>query len=131
MESVATRVSKETKQYLDELADDHDTSVSDVTRTILRDARKQGFDTGDSEDIDLTVTQLYEKIERIRTGQQNRLPENTRNRINTLENRVQNLIQVQSAILRNASGVRYPIGTESIDYDQDPDSDGTGTKRRN
>lgn len=131
MESVATRVSKETKQYLDELADDHDTSVSDVTRTILRDARKQGFDTGDSEDIDLTVTQLYEKIERIRTGQQNRLPENTRNRINTLENRVQNLIQVQSAILRNASGVRYPIGTESIDYDQDPDGDGTGTKRRN
>jgi len=114
MESIACRVDSETKQYLENEAKRLDTSVSDIARTLLQDAKNRGDKTDSESDDkpDLTATQLYEKIERVRKGQTTESQDNER--INELETKVDNLIEMQKAILTHAQGVT-PVVTYRYD----------------
>lgn len=118
MESIACRVDSETKQYLENEAKRLDTSVSDVTRALLQDAKNRGIKTdSESDDTpDLTATQLYEKIERVRKGQTTESQDNER--VSELETKVNNLIKMQKAILTHAQGVT-PVVTYRYDKESD------------
>jgi len=114
MKSIACRVDSETKEYLESEAERLDTSVSDVTRALLQDAKNRGIKTdSESDDTpDLTATQLYEKIERVRKGQTTESQDNER--VSELETKVNNLIEMQKAILTHAQGVT-PVVTYRYD----------------
>jgi uncharacterized protein YaaW (UPF0174 family) len=114
MESIACRVNEDTKQYLENEAERLDTSVSDIARTLLQDAKNRGVKTdSESDDTpDLTATQLYEKIERVRKGQTTETRDNER--VSELETKVNNLIEMQKAILMYAEGVT-PVVTYRYD----------------
>ena len=105
MESIACRVNEDTKQYLENEAERLNTSVSDIARTLLQDAKNRGVKTdSESDDTpDLTATQLYEKIERVRKGQTTESQNSER--VAELETKVNNLIEMQKAILMHAKGV--------------------------
>jgi negative regulator of replication initiation len=114
MESIACQVDEDTKQYLEAEAGRLDTSVSDIARTLLTDAKNRGVKTdSESDDTpDLTATQLYQKIETVRQRQTTESQDNKR--IYELETKVNNLIEMQKAILMHAEGVS-PVLTYQYD----------------
>jgi uncharacterized protein YaaW (UPF0174 family) len=114
MKSIACRVDAETKEYLENEAERLDTSVSDVTRALLQDAKNRGVktDSENNDKPDLTATQLYQKIERVRKGQTTESQDDER--VNELETKVNNLIEMQKAILMHAEGVS-PVVTYRYD----------------
>lgn len=118
MKSIACRVDPETKEYLQSEAERLDTSVSDIARTILQDAKNRGDKTDSETDDtpDLTVTQLYEKIERVRKNQTTETRDTER--VDELETKVDNIIEMQKAILTHAQGVT-PVVTYR--YDKEPE----------